>query len=105
MATIKLTNDVLISSNSLLEAIDPANLLATGSVNNGNFDTINITQDCYVCLFTTKGSNTCKVFISDGVNEQEVARGNQSADNNICFIAKQGQKGKNAAWNLLAVWT
>ena len=62
MATIKLTNDVKISSNSLTQHIDQSNVLAT--LNERSYTA---TQDCVVFLATTFNGAYGQYYIGNQV--------------------------------------
>lgn len=97
MSTIKLTNDVLISGNSLQAGVNTKNVLASGTLS-----TYSATQSCWIRAWGYSwSSNKVKVFIDnvcvyggeDGYVQSTIADSNVAG---VFFFVHKGQVVKSS---------
>ena len=88
MATIKLTNGVLLDSNSVKIGIDASNVLASNQYD------YTATQDCWMMVFggTNTGANQC--YLIDGVQIQASKKDYFSANFFSPIFIRKGQNVK-----------
>lgn len=92
MATIKLTNSVLIDSTNLAVGIDPHNLLQTIATNaTGSFT---MPDDCFVFVNTRNGID----FTIDSISFSGNSEGR------ICYFLKKGQVISSLIWNTTKIY-
>ncbi len=86
MATIKLTNDVLLEASSVKGGIDVSNKLVSGYVT-----TYTATQDCWVRHAPGSNGSQINLYKPDGSSYAGVISSSRSGHMNVLFI-KKGQK-------------
>ena len=100
MATIELTNNVVIDSNSLKTGIDTNNLLASGT--NIDVDGYTATEDCWIIQTVQGYSTNYYTFYIDG---NSLGR-HGSADNGLKPIVYYVKKGQTFSWtNSVSGWS